>query len=51
VDSRESLLIVLAVKLNMVRVFLGHSLHHSVDVWHTLGAFTHDLGGEVSVAS
>ena len=51
VVARESLLVVITVKLEVILVLSGELGHHVVDVLHATGACTHGLRREVGVAA
>ena len=50
-DSCESLLVVITVKSDVIRVFSGELLHHGVNVLHATSTFAHYLRREVCVAA
>jgi len=51
VNTSQSLVVVLTIKLHMSHMLGFEFLHHIVDVIHTFGSFSHRLGGEVGVAA
>ena len=50
-DAGQSLLVVVAVQSDVIRVLGSELLHHLVDVIHATIACTHSLRGEVCVAT
>jgi len=51
VVTSKSLLVVITVSVTMKFMVFGESLHHVEDVLHTTRTISHDLSGEVGVAT
>ena len=50
-DSCQSLVVVIAIQSDMIRVLQAEFLHHLVDVFHAAAALAHRLRREVRVAA